>query len=169
MARGRSTTRADEDDQRTSMSDSDVPSASLGPPPPVSTPDKPVQRHDEPPGVELEGERSSQSSSIVGLTADEADVLVMSEGDEDPRNRPKAAQDASERISKRLDQSKEDDPPMTAQVEPYDPGDSADTSPASGSVQDVGNMPTKLHQVSKRVSKHSERKGRRDSPGRPRT
>ena len=57
---------------------------------------------------------------------------------------------------------------MTAQVKPYDPGDSADTSPASGSVQDVGNMPLKLHQASKRVRERSEPKEEKNSPSRPR-
>ena len=57
---------------------------------------------------------------------------------------------------------------MSGQVDENDPGDEADMPPASRSVEDVWKRLKKLRKVSKHVSKHSERKDQRDSPGRPR-
>ena len=47
---------------------------------------------------------------------------------------------------------------MTAQVEPYDPGDSADASPAPGSVEDVGKRPKKPKNALERIREQSERR-----------
>ena len=96
LAQGRSTTRADEDDQRTSMSDDNIPRAPPEPPPPFPTPDKPAQPPNEPPSVELEGERRTQTNLKLGLTSAKADMSGPSTGDEDPRNRPKKPQNVSE-------------------------------------------------------------------------
>ena len=57
---------------------------------------------------------------------------------------------------------------MTTQVKPYNLGDSVDALPASGSVQDVGNMPMKLHQASECVRERLEPKEEKNSPSRPR-
>ena len=48
---------------------------------------------------------------------------------------------------------------MTAQVELWDPADSADASPPSWSVEVDGNTSKNLHNASKHVRKRSEPKG----------
>ena len=143
LAQGQSTTTDKPDNQRSETSVDNIPRAPPEPPPPVHTPDKPTHCTNEPPSIELEGERCTSASCDVGPTSAETDarekltnlpdalgrererskrrtrensprraqeeledlgcevdVLVMSEGDEDPQNQPKAAQDVSERISK---------------------------------------------------------------------
>ena len=73
-------TRTDEDDQRTSTSVDDVPEDPPEPPPP---PDKPARRRTQPPSVELEGERRSQSSFEDELTSAEANASQVSGNVED--------------------------------------------------------------------------------------
>ena len=163
----RSTT-TDENDQRTSTGVNDVPSPSPEPPPPVLVPYGPAQRRNEPPSVELEGERESVVSCDAGPTACEADVSVMSEGDEDPRNRPKAAQDTLERTRERSKRRTRGYSPGRAQVDPGDQRDEADAPPASRSVEDDGNWLRKLRNTSERERKHSKRKEEQNSPSRPR-
>ena len=57
---------------------------------------------------------------------------------------------------------------MTAQVDENDPGDEADASAASRSVEDVGKRPKKLRKASKRVRERSKRKDQQNSSSRPR-
>ena len=68
LAQGRSMTTDEENDQHNEASVDDVPSASPGPPPSFPTPDKPVQRPDEPPSAELEGERTHNVAIFSRVT-----------------------------------------------------------------------------------------------------
>ena len=164
----RSSTEADEENnQRTSQDDKDVPGPSPERPPPVPTPDEPGQRRNEPPSVELEGERLSRASCDDGPTNDVTDVSGALKGDEDPRNRPKAAQNALEQVRERSKPKDEEGLPERAQVGREAPGDEADASTASEDVEVDGNQPTKLWNASEQVNERSKRKFGEDSPGRP--
>ena len=168
-AHARSLTAVEEDGQRTVPDDDDAPGAPPEPPPPLTSPDEPARQHDEPPSVELEGERRSRASCDDALTRADADASGASKGDEDPRNRPKTAQDALEQVPGRSRRRVEETSPGRAQDELGDPGDKADASSAPGSVEDVGNRPTKLKNTLKRVRQRSERRNRADSPRRARS
>ena len=105
------------------MSDDDIPRARSEPPPPFPIPDKPAQRLDEPPSVELEGESGIDPSCEVGLTSAEADVSGPSTGDEDPRNRPKKPRNTSENERERSERREEEELTQRAQtIEPDEPG-----------------------------------------------
>ena len=77
--------------------DDDIPGAPSEPPPPLTSLDKPT-RPEEPPSVELEGEKGSQSSCDDRPTSAEATASGASFGNEDPRNQPKMAQNKSDRV-----------------------------------------------------------------------
>ena len=122
MARTRSTTAAEDNDQRNEVSIDDTPSTSLGPPPSFPTPDKPVQRPDEPPSVELEGERKSVASCDAGPTAGETHVLGASRREKDARKRPKKPRNALEHVRGHLERKGPEDSPRRAPDEPEGPG-----------------------------------------------
>ena len=92
LARGQSTMKADEDDQRNEAIIDDLP---IGPPDPPPPPDEPANRQNEPPSVELEGEREESASSEDARTSNKADVSGASIRDEDTRTRPKNLWNAS--------------------------------------------------------------------------
>ena len=83
----------EENGQHTSTDDGDVP----GIPPTPEPPDGTAKRQDGPTSAELEGEWRLVASYEVGPTSAEADMPGVSKGDEDPRNRPKALRNTSER------------------------------------------------------------------------
>ena len=121
---------------------------------------------DEPPSVELEGERIPYPSDDVRLTSAEADALGLSEDDEDARDRPKNLRNASERADEPLEQRSRNDSPKGAPVELDDPGDNADALTASETVKDVWKRPKKLGKALKRVRKRSEWSSQQNSPSR---
>ena len=86
LAQGRSTTIVEENDQRTSPDVEDVPEDPPEPPPPLTSPDETARSQDEPPSVELEGERKGVASCDTGPTTGYADVAGVPGADEDPRN-----------------------------------------------------------------------------------
>ena len=142
-------TGADENDQRTPTSD-DIPRAPPEPPPSFTSPDEPARRQTQPPSVELEGERRSQSSF------------------EDARNRLKKARNTSEHERESSEQDEEKNSPDGAKINPSNPRDEADASPVQRTVEDVGKSPKNPHNALKCVRKHSEPKEEMNSPSRPR-
>ena len=84
----RSMTTGEENDQRPSSDDNNIPGM---PPTPPEPPDGPVRPENQPPSAELEGEWDIPASCNVGLTSSDPNALGVSNGDEDPRNRPKGA------------------------------------------------------------------------------
>ena len=85
----RSTTKVKENGQRISLSDDNVPGAPPEPHPPSTNPVDTTRLLDEPPSVELKGERISYPSDDVRLTSANADVPGLSEDDKDARDRSK--------------------------------------------------------------------------------
>ena len=88
--------------------------------------------------------------------------------DRDARKRPRKLRYASELKPKGLEQIRREHSPRAAQVEPYDPGDKVDASPASSNVEDVGRRPKKLRKASKRVRKCLQPGEEKILPSRPR-
>ena len=131
-------TRADENDQRTSTSNDDIPRTSPDPPLPPISPDEPAQRLDKPPSVKLEGESGNLASIEVGLTADKAHVLGASTDAEDPRNKPKKPWNTSERAREHWKRRTREYSPGRPREVPDKPG--GETA-APGSVHDVQECP----------------------------
>ena len=102
LAQGRSTTADEPTDQWTSTIVDNVAEDPPVPPPPL---ERPPNAENEPPSVELEGERKSLGSCEVGPTSAETTASGVSRRDEDPRNRPKAAQNTSEQVQEHSKQS----------------------------------------------------------------
>ena len=99
----RSTTTVEENDQRPSTDDEDIPGLYPDPLAPPLPPDKPAQCRNNPPSVKLEGEKRLQSSFHVRPTSAGADVSEASGASgsvEDATNVPKNARNASERKRK---------------------------------------------------------------------
>ena len=155
----RSTTTDEENDQCPSRDGDDVPEM------PPEPPDGPARPENQPQSAELEGEWDVLPASYeVGRTGGDTDGSGVSEGDGDPRNRPKTAQSASERERERLEGRSPDDSPEGGRNDRGDPSGEAHASGASGRIEDVWKWPRKLRKASKRVSEHSERRTRVDSP-----
>ena len=72
------------------------------------------------------------------------------------------------RIGEHSKQRSQNDSPEGAQIEPYNPGNSTDASPASRSVEDTRNVVKKLCKASERIRKCLEPKKEKNSPSRPR-
>ena len=108
------------------------------------------------------------ASCDVGRTSGHTDVPGVSNGDEDPRNRPKGAQNASEREREHSTGRSPEDSPEGGRNDRGDPSGEAHASRASARIEDVRDSPRKLPKASKRISKRSERTSREDSPSRPR-
>ncbi|KAI9569746.1 hypothetical protein HD554DRAFT_2313462 [Boletus coccyginus] len=121
----RSTAADKENDQRTETVDSDIPEKPPEPPPPPSSSAKPTQRRNDPPSVELKGERFSHTSCDDRLTGGDMNVSGASGGDEDTRNVPKKPRDASEREHKRLEQVEGGNSPMRPPDNPDEPSGDA--------------------------------------------
>jgi hypothetical protein len=126
LARGRSTTRADEDDQRTSTGIDDVPRAPPEPPQPYTSPDEPARRRNEPPSVELEGERRMSASCDESPTRAETDASTASWTVEDVGKKSKKLRKASKRVRKQSEQISQQNSPKEARDELHDPGGEAD-------------------------------------------
>ena len=161
----RSMTTDEENDQRNEANVVDVPGTSPEPPPPALPPDQPTRPQNEPPGVELEGERRRYPSCDDGPTSDDADATGVSSLVEDDGKRPKNLENASERVDEPLEQKDEVNSPEGALDELDAPGDEADASTASESVEVNGNQPTKLWNASEHQRERLERKVEEDSPG----
>ena len=160
----RSTT-ADENDQQDETAVDDIPE---DPPDPSPLSSNPAQRQTEPQSVELEGERCTSASFDIGLTSAETNMSGVPGGVEDARKRPRKLRHASERERERPNGRTREYSPEGGRDDRGDPRGEAHASPVSGSVQDVRNMPMKLHQASKRVRERSEPKEEKNSPSRPR-
>jgi hypothetical protein len=119
-AYARSTTAVDEKGQRSEMDVEDAPEDPPESPPPM--PDEPPRPQNEPPSVELEGERRDVASCDVERTGGEADASGVSEGAEDDRERPTKPRNASERADEPLEHRSREDSPGTAPDEPDEPG-----------------------------------------------
>ena len=155
LAHGRSLMAADENGQRNETVNDDVP---MGPPEPPPPPDKPANRQNEPPSVELEGERKLAASSDNARTSDEADVSGASGSVEDARKRPKKLWNASERQRKRSEQGEENSPDGAPEY-PYDSG--GETA-IPGGVHDAQEHP---RDVSSKCADETDAPGRDTSPG----
>ena len=118
---GESTT-AVENDQHTSTNVDDVPEPPQHSPRPPEPPDRTAKQQDEPPSVELEGERRSRASCDDGPTSDVTDTSRASEGIEDDGNRPKKLRKALEHVSKRSDPKEREDSQGRPGDEPDEPG-----------------------------------------------
>ena len=114
------------------------------PPTPPEPPDGTTKLQNEPPSAELEGEWKVPVSCNAGPTAGETDVPGLPGGDEDPRNRPKGAQNASERQQEHSEHKEEETSPKGARAELGDPGSKAHASGVSGCIKDVRKRPKKL-------------------------
>ena len=147
----------EETGQHTVPEDDDLPGAPSEPPPPLTSPDEPARRENEPPSVELEGERRGNPSC-------DADATGVCSRVEDNGKRQKNLENASERIDEPLEQKDEGDSPEGALDELDAPGDKADASPASGRVEDDGERPMRLRNASERISQRSKRRSQKDSP-----
>jgi hypothetical protein len=161
-ARAQSVATDDENDQRNETVSEDVPE---DPPDPDPPPDRLAKQHDEPPSVELEGERRSVASFDDGLTRGEADASGASEGVEDDGNLSMNLRNASEHERERSRRRNRDYSPKRAQYEQDPPGDKAVVSTASGLDEDPRNRPRKLCNTSERADEALEHRSREDSPG----
>ena len=158
---------ADEDnDQRTSRIGHDVPRLPLEPPKPPDRPLERPQREEEPPSVELEGERSGFASCDEACRAVEADVSGLSDGDDDPRNRPKGLQDASEHAHGRVGRQVERNSPRPTRDKPGDPEREADASRASSGDEDPCKVPKKPTEAREQVGERMERQVQENAPER---
>ena len=118
----RSTTRVEESGQRTSQDDEDIPGAPPDPHPPSTSSDEIARPPNEPPSVELEGERRCFASCDDGLTSDVADATAVSSRVEDDRNVPKNLQETSERVGERPERRTRENSPGRPGEEPEEPG-----------------------------------------------
>ena len=82
------TTADEENNQRNETDVDDVPEDVLDPSTPFPSPDEPARPQNEPPSVELEGERRCIASCDVGLTSAKTDASGASDGVEDDGKRP---------------------------------------------------------------------------------
>ena len=155
----------EENDQHPSTDDGDIPGI---PPTPPEPPDGPARPENKSPSVELKGGRKSVASCDTGPTAGEMDASGVSEGNEDPRNRPNVAQNTSECERERSKGRSPNDSPEEGRDDRGNPNGEAHTSGASGHIEDVKTWPRRLRDASERISKRPERTGRNNSPGRPR-
>ena len=163
----RSTTKVEETGQRTSQDDEDIPGAPPDLHPPSTNPAETTRPPDEPPSVELEGERILYPSGDVRATSVETDASGALGRDEDAVGRPKKLRNTSKLVSKHLEHRSREDSPGRPGEEPDDPGAKADASEASWTIKDVSKRPRKLRKPSERVSGRSKRRNRKHSPGRP--
>ena len=157
----------EEDSQRTPTNDDDVPRSSPDPSPSFPSPDETAIPQNEPPSVELEGERIPYPSCDDGPTSDDADVTGVSRGVEDAGRLPRKLWGASLQAQEHSRPMEEENSPEGAQSDPNDPEDSADTSAAAWAFEDVVKRPKKLREASERVSERSEDDSEKYSPGRP--
>ena len=99
------------------------------------------------------GESPHASCNTI-LTRANADALKASNGDKDPRNRPKMAQYMLEQVPGCLRRRVEETSPGKAQDKLGNPGDKADASSAPGSIKDIGNWPMKPKNTSEHKHRH---------------
>jgi hypothetical protein len=85
-------------------------------------PDQPARSQNEPPSVELEGERKTVASCDVERNGGEADASGASDGVEDDGKRPMDLRKTSERADEPLEHRSREDSPGTAPDEPDEPG-----------------------------------------------
>lgn len=119
LKRERPTLTADENDQRISDNDDDLPGPLPVPPKP---PDEPATPEKAPPSFKLEGEHCGYTSREVGCTSAEPDASGVLSGVEDPRSRPKKLQNVLERLVEQLEQVDEKDSPRATPGDPDEPG-----------------------------------------------
>ena len=116
-----------------------------------------------------DGENSpGRAQDELGDPGGEAHASGASEGDKDPRNRPKTAQNALEQAREHSKGRSQEDSPRAAQADLNDPRHEADASQASGSVEGTSTTSNELRKVSECERKCSERRRHKNSPSRPR-
>jgi hypothetical protein len=130
-------------------------------------PDDATQRRTQSPSVELEGERRVAASCDAEPARAETDTSGVPGCGGDDRKRPTKLRATSERVSTGLKENTPKYLPGRTKVEPRDPGCEADTSAASGRVEDNWKEPMKLADTSELERERSKRRCRRNSPGRP--
>ncbi|KAN0093091.1 hypothetical protein V8E55_003875 [Tylopilus felleus] len=118
LARRRSTTRADENDQHDETNLDNVPEH---PPEPLPPPDRPVNASSVPQSFELEGERSRYTSFDVGPTTADAHTTGVPRRHEDARDVWKKLGKTSEHVSKWSESRVRENSPKEARVEPEAP------------------------------------------------
>jgi hypothetical protein len=121
-AHTRSTTTDEETGQRTETDIDDVPEDPPDPSTPFPMPDQPARPQNEPPSVELEGERRTVASCDVEHNGGEADASGASDGVEDDGKRPMDLRKTLERVSKHLKPMEKQNSPDRPGEEPEDPG-----------------------------------------------
>ena len=137
LARGQSTTKADENDQHNEETIGDVPEGPPDPPPP---PDEPIQQQNKTPSVELEGERKGVASSENALTGAKTGALEASGNVEDAGNCQTNTSDASERERGRSEPKVEDSPRRTPDA-PDELDELGNETAVPGGVHDVQEHP----------------------------
>ncbi|KAF8124095.1 hypothetical protein EV363DRAFT_1178587 [Boletus edulis] len=166
LVRGRSTTTADENNQRSITDVNDVPDKSPEPPWP---PDKP-ETHRE---TLIEEERKGVTTQGQLTTADEANdqrnlsgVEDVPEGLPDPPKPPDVATNRRNKSPRvKLEGERRGDPSF----EDTRTGDEADVTGVSGNVEGVGDMPSELPNTSELEHERSETRQQGNSPRRARS
>ena len=158
-------TATDENDQRTSTSNDDIPRAPPEPPPPLTSPDETMRSQDEPPSVELEGERKGVASCDARPTTGDADVAGVPGADEDAREKQTNLPDVLGCEQERSKQRTRENSPRRAREELEDLGCEADVSVTSEGDEDPRNRPQTVQNVLGQARERSKGRSREDSPG----
>ena len=162
-AHARSTT-TDENNQPTSQDDDDIPRAPPEPPPPLTSPDETTRSQDQPPSVELEGERKGVASCDAGPTTGDADMAGVPGGDEDARKQPKKPRNTLEHIRGHLERKDGENSPGRARDELGNPSGEAHASGASEGDKDPRNRHKMAQNALEQARERSKGRSREDSP-----
>ena len=163
----RSMMRVEESGQRTSQDDEDVPEAPPNLHPPSTSPDKTAILQNKPLSVELKEERIPYPSCDNRPTSDNTDMMGVSRGVEDARKVPRKLRGTSVQAQEHSKPMEEEYSSEGAQSDPNDLEDSADTSAAAWTFEDVVKRLKKLREASERISECSEDGSKKNSPSRP--
>jgi hypothetical protein len=125
-AHTRSTTTDEETGQRTETDVDDIPEDPPDPFTPLPMPDQPARPQNEPPSVELEGERRTVASCDVEHNGGKAEASGASYGVEDDGKRPKKLWNTSEPERQRSERRTRTNSPRWARDERHDPGGATD-------------------------------------------
>ena len=164
----RSMTKVEETGQRTTRDDEDVPGAPPYLHPPFTNPAETTRPPDEPPSVELEGQRILYPSGDIGATSIETDALGALAHNKDAVGRLKRLRNASKLVGQHPEHRSQEDSPRRTPVNPNNPGDNVDASPASWSIEGIGKRPKNLENMSEPERECSKRKCQGYSPRRAR-
>ena len=163
-AHARLTTADEENNQRNETDVDDVPEDPPDPSTPFPSPDETARPQNEPPSVELEGERRCIASCDVGLTSAKTDASGASDGVEDDGKRPMNLRKTLERVDEPSEHRNQENPPGRTQVDPSDPRAKADASAASWTVEDIEKRSKNLRKASERNRERSKPMEEENSP-----